>query len=231
MLNRIPYTDLGYADHGWLNARHHFSFANYYNPERMGFGTLRVINDDIIQAGTGFNTHPHQDMEIITFVRSGAITHTDSRGNEGRTNAGDVQVMSAGTGVYHSEFNREDEATTLFQIWIEPNKRGVTPSWDAHEFPKHHAHDELTLLVAGDGSAPLHIHQDAEVYAGTLEQGTKINHPIKRQAYLLVSKGELRVNDQELNQGDGLEITDVDAVQIEALSQTAEVVVLDVPSH
>lgn len=230
MLNRVPYTELGHADHGWLNARHHFSFANYYDPKRMGFGALRVINDDIIQAGTGFNTHPHQDMEIITFVRSGAITHRDSEGNQGRTNAGDVQVMSAGTGVYHSEFNRENEATTLFQIWIEPNQRAVKPSWGAHEFPKTPVVEQLMLLVSGDGKAPLHIHQDAEIYAGTLKNGTTIHHPIKRQAYLLVSSGELQIDDLVLNQGDGLEIRNLKSVQMSAISELAEVVVIDVPS-
>lgn len=229
MLNYIPYTELGQADHGWLNARHHFSFANYYNPRRMGFGVLRVINDDIIQAGTGFNTHSHQDMEIITFVRSGAITHKDSQGNEGRTEAGDVQVMSAGTGVAHSEFNRESEETTLYQIWIEPNQRGVKPAWKAHEFPKEPTSDKLSLLVAGDGTAPLHIYQDAEIYAGTLKQGAVIDHPIKRQAYLLVSAGEIQIEDQVLAKGDAMEMSKLKSVQIQALSATAEVVVIDAP--
>ena len=134
MITIYPYEELGHADHGWLDARHHFSFGRYHNPERMGFGVLRVINDDIIKAGKGFDTHPHKDMEIITYVRKGAITHRDSNGNEGRTEAGDVQVMSAGTGIFHSEYNLEDEDTNIYQIWIEPHKLDVTPDWSAHEF-------------------------------------------------------------------------------------------------
>jgi redox-sensitive bicupin YhaK (pirin superfamily) len=136
MIKIYPYDSLGHADHGWLNARHHFSFASYQNPDRMKFGLLRVINDDIIAANSGFATHPHQNMEIITYVRSGAITHKDSKGNEGRTGAGDIQVMSAGSGIEHSEYNLENEETNLYQIWIIPNKLGVKPRWDAKEFPK-----------------------------------------------------------------------------------------------
>ena len=147
MIKTYTFEQLGHANHGWLDARHHFSFANYYNPERMGFGALRVINDDIIKAGAGFDTHPHKDMEIITYVRKGAITHRDSRGNQGRTEAGDVQVMSAGTGIFHSEFNLESEDTNLYQIWIEPNKIGVQPRWDAREFPTEETEGVLTLLV------------------------------------------------------------------------------------
>ena len=147
MITPIFYHELGQAQHGWLEARHHFSFGQYYNPSRMGFGKLRVINDDIIKAGTGFNTHPHENMEIITYVREGAITHKDNHGNEGRTEAGDVQVMSAGTGIYHSEHNREAIDTHLYQIWIEPNKANVTPSWNAHRFPSSSTEGQLTLLV------------------------------------------------------------------------------------
>src|ERR1700742_2117012 len=132
----IPYEKLGHADHGWLDARHHFSFAHYWNPDRVHFGALRVINDDKVAPGRGFGTHPHDNMEIITYVRQGAITHKDSMGNTGRTGAGDVQVMSAGTGVFHSEHNLESEDTKLYQIWITPNKRGVKPRWEAREFPK-----------------------------------------------------------------------------------------------
>ena len=164
MINIIPYNTLGYADHGWLEARHHFSFAGYYDPERSGFGALRVINDDIIKAGAGFDTHPHRDMEIITYVRKGAISHRDSRGNEGRIIAGDVQVMSAGTGIFHSEYNLESEDVNLYQIWIEPGKQGITPVWNSHKFPNQPVADALTLLVSGDGNAPLHIHQDVQIF-------------------------------------------------------------------
>ena len=131
MINLIPYEKLGGADHGWLKAKHHFSFASYQDPNRMNFGPMRVINDDIVAAQKGFAPHPHDNMEIITYVRKGAITHKDNMGNEGRTAAGDVQVMSAGTGVTHSEYNLEDEETSLYQIWMFPNKKNVKPRWDA----------------------------------------------------------------------------------------------------
>lgn len=228
-MKHIPYTELGHAGHGWLNARHHFSFGSYHNPERMGFGTLRVINDDIIQAGTGFARHPHEDMEIITYVRSGAITHKDSNGNEGRTEAGDVQIMSAGTGIYHSEQNAESVETTLYQIWITPNELGVTPKWGAHKFPKQHSANSLSLLVSGDGNAPLQIHQDAFIYAGSLNKGAQIEHAIKHQAYVLVSKGSVEIDNQVVNAGDGLQIDDRKVIGLSAL-EDVELLVLDVPS-
>ena len=195
----------------------------------MGFGALRVINDDVIKAGAGFDMHPHNDMEIITFVRTGAITHRDSHGNHGRTEAGDVQVMSAGTGVFHSEFNLESEDTTLYQIWIEPNEQGVAPQWAAHEFPKEAGSGGLTLLVSGDDRAPLRIHQDAEIYGGRLEAGQSIDHPIRQQAYLLVSEGEITVDGTKVVKGDGVEITKQSSVTLTALN-AAEVVVIDVPA-
>lgn len=228
MITVYPYEKLGHADHGWLNARYHFSFSTYRNPQRTGFGTLRVINDDIIKAGTGFETHPHRDMEIITYVRSGAISHRDSVGNEGRTQAGDVQVMSAGTGIFHSEFNKESEDTTLYQIWIEPNEKGVAPRWDARAFPKQPVKDTLTLIVSGDGKAPLSIHQDAYIYAGTLKAGATIKQPIKHQAYVLISEGTASIEDKKLKKGDGAEITDQQTVNITADSDT-EILIIDVP--
>ena len=145
MIKIHPYEKLGQHDYGWLKARYHFSFGDYYNPQRMGFGSLRVINDDVVQAGTGFPPHPHNDMEIITYVRRGAITHKDSLGNEGRTEAGDVQVMSAGTGIKHAEYNKEKEDTNLYQIWIEPREEGVAPRWDSAKFPKTPINDALPL--------------------------------------------------------------------------------------
>lgn len=228
MIKTYAYEQLGHADHGWLNARHHFSFASYHNPERMAFGALRVINDDIIKAGAGFDTHPHQDMEIITYVRKGAITHRDSRGNLGRTEAGDVQVMSAGTGIYHSEFNLESEDTNLYQIWIEPDKTGVEPRWDASQFPTEEAEAGLTLLVSGDGRAPLQIHQDATIHAGRINAGSEFEHAIKHQAYLLVSKGTITLDGHSLRQGDGAEIRDTDSIKLAAESD-ADVLIIDVP--
>ena len=228
MIKPIFYTDLGHADFGWLDARHHFSFGQYYDANRMGFGKLRVINDDVIQAGTGFDTHPHSNMEIITYVRQGAITHKDSRGNEGKTKAGDVQVMSAGTGIQHSEHNKESEATNLYQIWIEPNQQNVEPRWDAHQFPNQEpVESELSLLVSGDGTAPLSIHADAKIYAGRLVEGQMIEQSIDHNGYLLVSDGEVLVGGHSLAKGDAAEITDQQSLEIKAATE-AEVLLIDV---
>lgn len=228
MITPYHYADLGHANHGWLDARHHFSFARYWNPERESFGVLRVINDDVIKAGAGFETHLHRNMEIITYVREGAITHRDSNGNHGRTVAGDVQVMSAGTGIYHSEFNQESKDTKLFQIWIEPNQLEVTPRWDSFKFPKEPTTDSLTLLASGDGKAPLAIHQDAFIYAGQLLEGVELSHTIKHQAYVLLSEGSLEIEGHLLNEGDGLEVTDQRTVDLKALSKS-NILIIDVP--
>lgn len=232
MIEHYPYKDLGHHDLGWLDAHYHFSFADYLNRNRMGFGALRVINDDVIMAGAGFDTHPHKDMEIITYVRKGAITHRDSRGNKGRTEAGSVQVMSAGTGVYHSEFNFESEDTTLFQIWIKPKYEGVKPQWKAMHFPEGKIKKTLPLLVSGfeedkqDGV--LHIHQDARIYGGIIGEGQTLEHPITNQAYFLVSDGEVMVDGQRLTKGDGAEITKVRVVTVEAI-KSSEILIIDVP--
>lgn len=232
MIKVYPYENLGHANHGWLDARHHFSFANYYNPERMGFGVLRVINDDVIKAGSGFGMHAHKDMEIITFVRSGAITHRDSHGNHGRTEAGSVQVMSAGSGIHHSEFNLESEDTTLFQIWIEPKEEGIVPRWDMGSFTREAVSGVLPLLASGRAAdqdkGALYIHQDAAISGGTMKGGTEIFQPIKGQAYVLVSSGEIEIYGKALPKGTGLEVTELDALSFKALSD-AEVIVIDVP--
>jgi quercetin 2,3-dioxygenase len=226
-----PYETLGNYDFGWLNARYHFSFGHYYDPKRMGFGALRVINDDIVAPNTGFDTHPHRDMEIITFVRSGAITHRDSTGNEGRTEAGDVQVMSAGTGIEHSEKNAEDVPTTLFQIWIMPREKGVAPRWDARQFPKVPVNDALPLLVSGraedDGKNALYIHADASIYGGRLAGGTEITQSLKDLGYLLVSEGAVELDGKPLKKGDAAQITEANAVQIKA-TEDAELILIDV---
>jgi redox-sensitive bicupin YhaK (pirin superfamily) len=233
MIRTYPKTELGHANLGWLDSRFHFSFADYYNPERLGFGALRVINDDLIEPGTGFGTHPHRDMEIITFVRRGAISHRDSMGNAGRTEAGDVQVMSAGTGILHSEHNRDDETTSMFQIWIHPKVRGVKPRWESATFSNRQATDSLPLLVSGRAEdadkGALFIHQDASISGGQLTQGQSLSQPIHDQAYLVVSKGEVEVEGVVLREGDGAEITKADAVQLKALSD-AEVILIDVPA-
>ena len=230
MIKIYPYENLETADFGWLKARHHFSFGHYRNPQRMGFGKLLVINDDTIKPSYGFAKHPHHDMEIITYVRSGAITHKDNQGNEGRTEAGDIQVMSAGSGIEHSEYNFEDDETNLYQIWIRPNKLGVKPRWDTKEFPKQLVTDSLPLLVSSqDDNAPLSIHQDAQIYGGRLQAGSLIHHPIKNQAYLLLSGGQIELEGELINKGDGVEITDVDSIRIKALTE-AEILIIDVPS-
>lgn len=237
-LQKYPYTQLGHADHGWLDARHHFSFARYWNPERTHFGSLRVINDDKIKAGAGFPPHGHDNMEIITYVRSGAITHRDSLGNEGRTGAGDVQVMSAGRGVTHSEYNLEDIDTTLYQIWISPNQENVAPRWDTKAFPEKNVTDQLSLLVSGqpehEGQGALFIHQDAAIYGGRMKAGTRIVQHIKHHAYILASYGEIDISiaDQtsvSLSRGDGLEISDAPSCVITSRTD-AEILVIDVPA-
>lgn len=218
MISVYPYQSLGSADYGWLKTRYHFSFSEYHNPDRMGFGTLRVINDDTIQPGTGFPLHPHRNMEIITYVTEGAITHTDSEGNKGRTEAGDVQVMSAGKGIAHSEYNMESGITRLFQIWITPKTTHINPSWTTHQFPKQHTENSLQLLVSGDGKAPLSIHQDAQIYAGNLGPDQTITHHLKGQAYLVVTEGELTVDGVSLHRGDGAEITNTDSIALHSQS-------------
>ena len=233
MITVYPYEQLGHADHGWLDARHHFSFASYHNPKRMGFGTLLVINDDIIAGGKGFAPHPHNNMEIITYVRQGAITHKDSMGNEGRTGAGDVQVMSAGTGVVHSEYNLENENTRLYQIWILPNEKSVAPRWKAKAFPKDFIEAKsLPALVSGQaqhaGKDALYIHADAAIYGGRLKAGTSITQSIKHQAYILASSGTMTVNGASLKQGDGAEVVGEKDISITA-SNDAEILIIDAP--
>ncbi|MBU0858634.1 MAG: pirin family protein [Alphaproteobacteria bacterium] len=233
MITVYPYENLGRANFGWLDAHYHFSFARYHNPDRMGFGVLRVINDDIVKAGAGFDPHAHSDMEIITFVRSGAITHRDSQGNLGRTDAGNVQVMSAGTGIQHSEFNRENEDTTLYQIWIVPKEKGIAPRWDAREFSKTPVTDALNLLVSGRAGdkdkGALYIHQDAAIYGGTIPSGKTITHPITGQAYMLVSSGTIEMLGETIEAGAGVEITEHDNITITA-KDDAEVIVIEVPA-
>ncbi len=179
MIKIYPFEKLGKSDFGWLKANYHFSFARYYNPDRVEFGKLRVINDNMVKAGRGFETHPHQNMEIITFVRTGAISHKDSKGNEGKTVAGNVQVMSAGSGIAHSEFNHENEDTTLYQIWILPREQNVEPRWDMADFSNRAANDVLPLLVSGrkedEGKGALYIHQDASISGGQISQGQEIS--------------------------------------------------------
>ncbi len=232
MIDRRPFENLGHADHGWLNARHHFSFANWYDPGRMGWGDLRVWNDDEIGPKAGFPPHAHSDMEIITYVRTGAITHKDSLGNEGRTAAGDVQVMSAGTGVRHAEYNLEDETTTLFQIWIMPRGHGGAPDWGAKPFPKADRTGKFVVLASGfdQDKDALKIRADARMAGVTLTAGEETDWPLDagRHAYLVASKGEIEVNGVKLSPRDGAAIRDEAFIRVKALSD-AEVVLVDTP--
>lgn len=229
MIDIRPFSSLGGADHGWLKAKHHFSFASYYDPSRMSWGRLRVWNDDEIAAKSGFPPHPHADMEIITYVRTGAITHEDSMGNRGRTGAGDVQVMSAGTGVRHAEFNLEDETTTLFQIWIETDKPGAQPGWGAKAFPKADRTGRFSVLASGDAAdEALTINADARVLGATLKAGETIRYDLAegRRAYLVPAVGDVEVNGVKLNARDGAGIKDESEITITAKSD-AELVMVD----
>jgi redox-sensitive bicupin YhaK (pirin superfamily) len=230
MIEVRPFDSLGGADHGWLKAKHHFSFASYYDPNRMSWGNLRVWNDDEIASNSGFPPHPHSDMEIITYVRDGAITHEDSLGNKGRTEAGDVQVMSAGTGIRHAEYNIEPETTRIFQIWIEPTRRGEKPSWGAKPFPKGERAGQFVVLASGfeDDTDALPIRTDARVVGATLKAGESATYPLgsARRGYLVPAKGVVEVNGVRLNARDGAAIKGEDALTVTAVND-AEIVLVD----
>jgi redox-sensitive bicupin YhaK (pirin superfamily) len=228
MIDIRPFASLGHADHGWLDARHHFSFANYHDPGRMGWGRIRVWNDDRIAGKSGFPPHPHRDMEIITYVRTGAITHRDSLGNQGRTAAGDVQVMSAGTGVTHSEYNLEDEQTTLFQIWVETDRPGAKPRWGAMPFPKEARDGSFQLLASGNpDDGALTINADARVLGATVRAGASIDYePDPSRHLYLVPGARVRINGIEANARDGVAVTSEVRLHIEA-DEDAELVLVD----
>jgi redox-sensitive bicupin YhaK (pirin superfamily) len=229
MINVRPFASLGHADHGWLDARHHFSFAGYHDPARMGWGRIRVWNDDRIAARSGFPPHPHRDMEIVTYVRTGAITHQDSLGNKGRTAAGDVQVMSAGTGVTHAEYNLEDEETTLFQIWIETDRPSAKPSWGQMEFPREARAGAFQLLASGDpADGALSINADALVLGTTLAAGAALDYAADPARHLyLVASAPVQVNGSSAGARDGIAITGEDRVTIVAGDGDAELVLVD----
>jgi redox-sensitive bicupin YhaK (pirin superfamily) len=230
MIELRPFDSLGGANHGWLDAKHHFSFADYHDPARVHWGNLRVWNDDTIQPGTGFPPHPHRDMEIITYVLEGAITHEDSLGNRGRTEAGDVQVMSAGTGVRHSEYNLEDVATRLFQIWIVPTRQGDAPAWGAKPFPKGDRSGKFVTLASGygDDNGALPIRTDARVAGATLKAGETTEYPLGegRKAYLVPATGAVEVDNVRINARDGAAISDVAVLRITAI-EDSEIVLVD----
>ena len=230
MIEHRPFNELAGADHGWLKAKHHFSFAEHADVTRMGWGALRVWNDDEIAPNTGFPAHPHRDMEIITYVREGAITHQDSLGNKGRTEAGDVQVMSAGSGVRHSEYNLEPATTRIFQIWIEPTTQGGQPTWGAKPFPKSDRSGKFVTIASGfeaDNDA-LPIRADARVLATTLKSGESAEYaPDKsRNLYLVPAAGAIEINGVRVNARDGVAIRDEAKLKITAL-EDSELVLVD----
>lgn len=224
-----PFASLGAANHGWLDAHHHFSFADYHDPARMSWGAIRVWNDDIIAPQSGFPPHPHADMEIITYVRTGAITHKDSMGNEGRTEAGDVQVMSAGSGVRHAEYNLENDPTTIFQIWIMPNRKGGSPSWGAKPFPKGDRSGTWQVLASGfaDDADALPIRTDARVLGATIRAGESLTYEvgITRHAYMVPATGAVEIDGHRANARDGVAIGE-GPITITAI-EDAEIVLVD----
>ncbi|MBI4968375.1 MAG: pirin family protein [Rhodospirillales bacterium] len=230
MIDIRPFARLGFFKNEWLEAHHHFSFADYFDPARMGHGALRVWNDDRIRPDTGFPPHGHRDMEIVTFIREGAITHEDGLGNKGRTQAGDVQVMSAGKGIIHAEYNREAEDTLLFQIWIETARRSAEPRWETREFPHAERQGKLLALASGrkgDADALL-IHQDAAVLGASLTAGQSLAHGLgSRLAYLVSTRAPITVNGALAQPRDGVAVSGEEAIAIEAMGST-EIVLVDV---
>ena len=231
MIELRPFASLGHADHGWLDARHHFSFASYDDPQRRSWGKLRVWNDDRIAPKSGFPPHPHNDMEIITYVRTGSISHEDSLGNRGRTEAGDVQVMSAGTGIRHAEFNEEGVETTLFQIWIHPSRVGEQPSWGTRPFPRGERAGQFVVLASGfetDKDA-LPIRTDGRVVAATLRAGESADYPLgtDRRAYLVPATGAIEIDGKRVSARDGVAIKDLETLTIRAI-EDSEIVLVDV---
>ena len=230
MIDLRPFDTLGGADHGWLHARHHFSFSGYQDPARMNWGALRVWNDDAIQPNTGFPPHPHQDMEIITYVLEGAISHQDSLGNQGRTEAGDVQVMSAGSGIRHAEYNLEPGVTRLFQIWIPPAHSGGAPSWGARPFPRGDRAGRFVALASGfaEDAEALPIRTPGRVLGATLGAGETLDYDLAtgRRAYLVPARGAVEVNGVRIGTRDGAAIADEPRLRITAL-EDAELVMVD----
>jgi quercetin 2,3-dioxygenase len=232
MIEIRPFASLSAFNNSWLTARHHFSFGQYLDPARMGFGRLLVWNDDEIAPGTGFGAHPHRDMEIITFVRQGAITHQDNTGNEGQTEAGDVQVMHAGTGITHAELNKQAGPTRIFQIWIRPDQLGVTPGWEMREFPRAWG-EGLQVLASGrpadKATDALPLYADAALLVAKLATGERTSYalPAGRAAYLVAASGEIKVNGQTAAARDGVALRDEPHIDIEAL-HAAEILLVDV---
>src|SRR5882724_7154919 len=232
MIERRPFNELAGKDHGWLKAKHHFSFADYDDPARMGWGSLRIWNDDEIAPNTGFPPHPHANMEIITYVREGAVTHKDSLGNEGRTEAGDVQVMSAGAGIRHAEYNLEQQPTRIFQIWITPSRNGGSPAWGSQPFPKGDRSGRFVTLASGfeEDEDALPIRADARVLGATLKAGESVDYTLgaQRRGYLVPATGAVEVNGTRIEARDGAAIADAAVVKVTAV-EDSELVLVDTP--
>ena len=230
MIEVISSDSRGSADRGWLQAKHTFSFADYHNPARVRFGPLRVINEDRIAPGQGFPSHPHEDMEIVTYVISGAIEHKDSMGNGAVISAGEVQRMTAGTGVQHSEFNHsQDDELHLLQLWMFPEEKGLVPGYEQIEFTREDKLNQLKLVGSRDGrDGSVTIHQKVDLYASVLEAGTELTHSTDntQKVFVQVISGDLTINDETLAAGDGVQIRDESSVSIVAISD-AEILLFD----
>lgn len=232
MLQIRKSNDRGHANHGWLNTYHTFSFASYRDPRHMGFRSLRVMNEDWVAPGQGFGTHPHQDMEIVTYVLEGALEHKDSMGNGEVLRPGEFQRMTAGTGITHSEFNPSPtEPVHLYQIWLFPSEKGLEPSYEQRRFPESDRHNKLQLVASPSGEhGSLLIHQDARIYLGNLDKGSQIHQQFAsgRHAWLQVLRGSVTVNGQRLETSDGVAVSDEAELAIQA-AENAEIMLFDLP--
>ncbi|HKY32851.1 MAG TPA: pirin family protein [Candidatus Polarisedimenticolia bacterium] len=230
MITLRPSGERGHFDHGWLDTRHTFSFADYHDPAHMGFRSLRVINDDVVQPGKGFGTHGHRDMEIVTYVVEGALQHKDSMGTGSTIRPGEVQRMTAGTGVLHSEFNPSpDEAVRLLQIWILPDRRGLEPEYEQRAFSEQERRARLRLVASPDGrDGSVRIHQDAELYASILPAGSGVEHPLApgRHAWVQMVRGSAMLDGVRLDEGDGAALSGESAVRLRA-GKDAELLLFD----
>lgn len=230
MITIRPARERGHVDHGWLDTWHTFSFASYHDPQHMGFRSLRVMNEDRVQPGQGFGTHPHRDMEIVTYVLEGALEHKDSMGNGEVLRPGEFQRMSAGTGITHSEFNpSEVEPVHLYQIWLLPERKGIEPSYEQKRFPEAERHNQLRLVASRAGeNGSLLIHQDARIYLATVDQGEQVQHELAdgRYAWLQVLRGDVTLNGERLEVGDGAAVSGESRLIIRATTD-AEVMLFD----
>lgn len=222
MIRRIDHKNMGKSELGWLRSIFHFSFAEYFNIDNMNFGALRVINDDLIAAGTGFPFHPHKDMEIVSYIVDGGLTHGDTMGNKNTVYRGHVQYMSAGTGVYHSEENLGDETTRILQIWVVPDKKGYEPNYGDYRFKEEDRKNKwLNIVSSKGGNAPIKINQDANFYVVELDEGKEIDFPIKegRQGYLVQIEGDSEINNLDIYERDALEIKE-ESIKIKAKNKS-----------